>query len=52
MQENGLYAWGIDEGGRLRGLVEQRYRVVADICGRPVWLRADLTRDLAEPPAC
>ncbi len=31
-------------------LAEQRYRVVADIRGRPVLLRADLTRDLAEPP--
>jgi hypothetical protein len=52
VQVNGLDAWGIDEGSRLRDLLRERYRVVAEICGRPVWLRADLTRELAPPPTC
>ena len=52
VQVNGLNAWGIDDGSRLRDLVEQRYRVVAEICGRPVFLRKDLTRELAPPPRC
>ena len=49
---NGFDAWDIDEGSRLRDLVEQRYRVVAEVCGYSVWLRQDLTRDLADPPPC
>ena len=52
VQVNGLDAWGIDEGSRLRDLLHRRYRVVAEVCGHRVWLRADLTRDLAPPPAC
>jgi hypothetical protein len=52
VQVNGLNAWGIDEGSRLRDLLHQRYRVVAEICGYRVWLRADLTRRLAPPPPC
>ncbi|SFT36450.1 4-amino-4-deoxy-L-arabinose transferase [Geodermatophilus amargosae] len=52
VQVNGLNAWGIDEGSRLRDLLHQRYRVVAEICGYRVWLRADLTRELAPPPPC
>ncbi len=52
VQVNGLNAWGIDEGSRLRDLLHQRYRVVAEICDHRVWLREDLTRDLAPPPPC
>ena len=52
VQINGFDAWGIDDGNRLRDLVGQRYRVVTEICGYPVWLRQDLTRDLAAPPRC
>jgi hypothetical protein len=52
VQVNGLDAWGIDEGSRLRDLLRERYRVVAEICGSRVWLRADLTRELAPPPRC
>jgi 4-amino-4-deoxy-L-arabinose transferase-like glycosyltransferase len=52
VQINGLNAWGIDDDGRLRDLVDQRYRVVAEICGERVWLRQDVTRELAAPPRC
>ena len=48
----GFDAWGIDDGSRLRDLVDQRYRVVAEVCGHRVWLRQDVTRDLAPAPAC
>ena len=52
VQINGFDAWGIDDGDRLRDLVRQRYRVVAEICGHRVWLRQDVTRGLAAPPRC
>ncbi len=52
VQVNGLNAWGIDEGSRLRDLLHQRYRVVAEVCGYQVWLREDLTRELAPVPPC
>ena len=52
VQINGFDAWGIDDGSRLRDLVGRRYRVVAEICGYPVWLRQDITRELAAPPRC
>jgi hypothetical protein len=52
VQINGLDAWGIDDGSRLRDLIRQRYRVVADVCGYPVWLREDVTRELAAAPRC
>ena len=49
---NGLDSWGIDDGSRLRDLLGQRYREVAQVCGRPVLLRADLDRTLAPAPRC
>ena len=52
VQVTRLDAWDIDDGSRLRGLVTDRYRVVATICGYRVWLRQDLTRDLPAPPSC
>ncbi len=52
VQVHGLNTWRVDEDGRLRRLVQERYRVVAEVCGSPVLLRADLTRDLAPPPVC
>jgi hypothetical protein len=52
VQVNGWNAWGIDDGSRLRDLVRERYRVVAEVCGHPVWLRADVTRELAALPDC
>jgi hypothetical protein len=52
VEMNSLNSWGIDEDSRLRDLVEDRYRVVAEICGNPVWLLEDQTRELAPAPAC
>lgn len=45
-------SWGIDRGGRLRGLVGGSYTRVATVCGAEVWLREDARRDLAPVPAC
>ena len=52
LQINGFDAWGIDDGNRLRDLVHREYRVVAEVCGYPVWLRQDVTREMAAPPRC
>ena len=52
LQINGFDAWGIDDGNRLRDLVDREYRVVAEVCGHPVWLRQDVTRELAALPRC
>jgi 4-amino-4-deoxy-L-arabinose transferase-like glycosyltransferase len=52
VQVNGLNAWGIDDRSLLRDLIDERYRVVAEICGHDVWLRQDVTRELAAPPRC
>jgi hypothetical protein len=52
VQINDINAWGIDDGSRLRDLIAQRYRVVAEVCGHGVWLRQDVTRGLAAPPRC
>ena len=52
VEVNPLNSWGIDDGSRLRDLIAQRYRIAATICGRPVWLRQDATRELSAPPAC
>jgi hypothetical protein len=52
VEVNDWNSWDIDVDGRLREEVERRYRVVAEVCGSPVWLRADVTRELAVPPRC
>jgi hypothetical protein len=52
VQVTGLNAWHIDDGARLRDLVRDRYRVVATVCGSEVWLRQDVTRELAPAPPC
>jgi hypothetical protein len=52
IQVTGLNAWGIDDDSRLQELIHDRYRTVAEICGRRVWLRQDLTRELPPPPPC
>lgn len=52
VQINGTNAWGIDDRFRLRDLIRQRYRMVAEICGHRVWLRQDVIRQLAAPPRC
>jgi 4-amino-4-deoxy-L-arabinose transferase-like glycosyltransferase len=52
VQVNGLDSWDIDDGSRFKALVHDRYRAVVEICGHPVWLRQDLTRELPPPPPC
>jgi hypothetical protein len=52
VQINGLNSWGIDSGGQLRDLVDDRYEHVADVCGSAVHLRVGLTRELAPLPDC
>ena len=52
VQMNGFDSWGIDDGGRLRALVESRYDVVARVCGKTMWLRTGLERPLAPEPDC
>ncbi len=52
VQLNGLDSWGIDAASRLANLVEERYRLVGDVCGNPVWLREGLTRRPAPWPEC
>jgi len=52
VQVNPLDSWDIDDDGRLQGILEERYRVVSDVCGYPVWLREDLVRDLASSDRC
>jgi hypothetical protein len=49
---NALNSWDIDASGRLRELVERRYREVAQVCGHEVFLRRDVTRMLAPEPPC
>jgi hypothetical protein len=52
VQVNGLNAWGIDDGARLKTLIRDRYEAVAEICGSRVWLRQDATRELPPVPHC
>jgi 4-amino-4-deoxy-L-arabinose transferase-like glycosyltransferase len=52
VQVTGLNDWHIDDGSRLRDLVHDRYRVVAEVCGHPIWLRQGLIRELPPAPPC
>lgn len=52
VEVNGFNSWGIDAGSRLRRLVTERYRVVAQVCDSRVWLREDVSRPLAPLPRC
>lgn len=49
---NPLNSWRIDDAGLLRDMLGERYRVVAEVCGFPVWLRADVSRRSAPEPRC
>ena len=40
-------AWGLDPDGAVKHLVDRRYRRVATVCGRPIYLRRDVTRAVA-----
>lgn len=52
VQFNSLNSWGIDDDGRLHGVLDSRYDIAATVCGHPVWLRADLSRRMAPAPSC
>ncbi len=45
-----LHSWGLDPDHRMERALRAHYRPTADVCGHPVWLRADVERDLAPPP--
>jgi 4-amino-4-deoxy-L-arabinose transferase-like glycosyltransferase len=46
-----LNSWGLDRHGRLAATLDTFYRQVATVCGAAVYLRTDVSRDLARPPA-
>lgn len=45
-------AWGIDESGRIRTLLKERYRPAARLCGHTVLLRAGVQRPALRPINC
>lgn len=47
---NSLNSWDIDEDGRLKRTLTNRYRVVASVCGVEIYLHAGVKRDLAPAP--
>ncbi len=52
VEMTGFNAWGIDDDYRLREIIDARYRMVETVCGNDMWLRADLSRQLASLPRC
>ena len=52
VQTSGFDSLGVDQDQGLRTQVQASYRIVAEVCGKPVWLRRDLTRELAGLPDC
>jgi hypothetical protein len=52
VQRSGFDSQSVDQDQGLRTQVQASYRIVAVVCGNPVWLRRDLTRDLAGLPNC
>lgn len=48
---SGTDSWAIDPAA-LRAVLDRRYREVADVCGRTVWLERGRPRSLATPGAC
>lgn len=49
---NGVDSWDVDDDGRVRALLEERYEPAATICGYDVLVHATADRQLAELPAC
>lgn len=46
-------SWGLDPDGRVDAVLRERYRMVEEVCGRPVWLLGDAARDVpAVPDSC
>jgi hypothetical protein len=52
VQTLGFHSLGVDQNQGLRMQVQTSYRIVAEVCGKPVWLRRDLTRELTGHPDC
>lgn len=52
VEMNPVNSWKIDDARRLRDLLDERYRVVSEVCGFPVWLRSDVVRRPASAPDC
>jgi 4-amino-4-deoxy-L-arabinose transferase-like glycosyltransferase len=49
---NSFTAFGLDEEGRLKRVVERRYREVADPCGREMYLLRGVTRSVPDRDPC
>ena len=43
-------AWGLDPSDRIDKILARHYRLIADVCGRPVWLRNGVHRPVHAPP--
>jgi hypothetical protein len=52
VQTSGFDSLSVDQDEKLNTQVGASYRIVAEVCGKPVWLRRDLTRELAALPDC
>lgn len=48
---SGIDSWGINPAA-LHAVLDRRYREVADVCGRTVWLERSRPRSLAVPGTC
>jgi hypothetical protein len=44
-------SWGLDHAGQLDRALASHYQLVAHVCRHPVWLRSDMTRELAPLPS-
>jgi hypothetical protein len=49
---NAFDSWRLDEQGRLVDAIEERYRLVAEPCGRWVFLLDEVDRDLPDADPC
>lgn len=52
VQWDAFDTWGLDANGELAKTVASHYRVVAHVCGHPVWLRDGVTRSVHAPRGC
>lgn len=49
---SGIGSWGITDPSRLESILDTRYRRVAEMCGRTIWLDRDENRRLAPVKEC
>jgi hypothetical protein len=49
---NAFSSWGLDEQRRLVHVIQERYRLVAEPCGRWVFLLDGVDRDLPDQRPC